>query len=241
MNTEEIRELILKVASIHHCLENITVDVVYEGREVVSYKAKVNVNKESIFAPIGGEKILELCFTDNTVKVLIDVKLFNENYRQWYYPVEDDELVYKHCVNCNGIFKQNAPFQSYCSYYCKNIVSEFINDHGGLKLGLTKSDFPVYKETPSPELLSKYPNNVNWFKDYLINFKKEHGHLYWRVNEVSNLIKKEENRLMRWYKDGVLSQKEIEEFERIGFKWSRRERKEELEQIKQNIVSQNAH
>lgn len=140
----------------------------------------------------------------------------------------EDILVYKHCFWCNGIFKQKVPTQGYCSYYCKSIVSEYINNHNGMNLGLGKSNSPIYKDRPSERLLKKFPNNQNSFKNYLIEFKQAHGHLYWNKKEVQSVIKKEEDRLTRHYKNGWLTREEIEEFEKIGWKWTRTERKNEM-------------
>lgn len=137
----------------------------------------------------------------------------------------DDELVYKHCFYCNGIFKQNVPIQGYCSYYCKNAVQERFDHHNGMDQGMGKNESAIYIEKPLPEILAKYPNNSNWFKDYLKDFHNKNSHLYWNLKEVGSLIRKEENRLMSKYKDKVLSQEEIEEYEKIGWKWKRRERK----------------
>jgi len=155
--------------------------------------------------------------------------------KQVFIP-EEGELVYKHCYYCNGIFKQNAPNQSYCSYLCKNSIGSYINNHHGLNLGLSKNTSPMYRDKPSAKLLAKYPNNANWFKDFLIDFKKENNHLYWKVNEVSDFVRREENRIVRRFKEGQLSQQEILEFEEIGFKWTRKERKEEMDlQLQKDI------
>lgn len=48
------------------------------------------------------------------------------------------------------------------------------------------------------------------------------------MKEVQSVIKKEEDRLTRHYKNGWLTREEIEEFEKVGWKWTRTERKNEM-------------
>lgn len=68
-------------------------------------------------------------------------------------------LVYRHCIWCNGIFKQQKEVQKFCSGKCRNGFSENRKHHGGHWFNDPITNKTVYNEEPSRVVIDQYPNS----------------------------------------------------------------------------------
>lgn len=68
-------------------------------------------------------------------------------------------LIYRHCLWCNGIFKQQKEIQKFCSTRCRNDFSLNRKYHGGFNCGDPVINKTVYNEEPSRVVIDQYPNS----------------------------------------------------------------------------------
>jgi len=67
------------------------------------------------------------------------------------------DLVYRHCLWCNGIFKQHKQIQKFCSDRCREDFSINRSCHGGFPCGDPPNTIKkTYKTKPPKHIIDKY-------------------------------------------------------------------------------------